>query len=431
MRKTALQFCSAFGLSLSVFYIFLIRFTSFLMYTKQEKLQISGLLFFIGVPLLAYCFFLFIKKVSELHYPFATILKVGFFSILLSTLFLFFFYKTPPFPMVFDLIIKPVVVSAGQPFEKEIHILSVSAIEKPSNQERLLTNPLKVSENWDFNSNNGASTYLGTGSGTLEYHEYIQGNLKISFEKSPQAGTVTVTLNNQEQIIDLYAPEIGVVEVNLAVPYTFREADSLRKAVLIGLLLAEFLFFSFLFLCLAMVFDQVFRKKTIRMRGCGTVLLVIAVSLSMMFLINHLEKEVLFVDEKMEAAIREVIGNQNKPIYYQQLQTIAYLDLTGKGIHSLEGIENLKNLIELRADYNFISDLTPLGSLKNLRSLSLEGNSITDLKASNIEAIASLPIRSLNLSDNVNLSSKFFRIKLSDITIIKRILITRRIEPAK
>lgn len=120
MRKIELQFCLAFGLSLSILYILLIRFTGFLMYPKVEKYQIGGLLLFIGVPLLTYFFFSFIKLVSEMQYSYVTIIKYGVFSILLSTLFLLFFYKTPPFPIVFNLIIKPVVNRNGQPFDKKI-----------------------------------------------------------------------------------------------------------------------------------------------------------------------------------------------------------------------------------------------------------------------------------------------------------------------
>jgi Leucine-rich repeat (LRR) protein len=416
-----LNICLAFFLGLSLLFIALFRHSGFVMFTRVERFQYKFLLLPVFIIFVLFLYFM-IDRISEFNFRDHVINKYALISIVLGSLVTVLIYKTPPFPLEYDLQIKPVVVENAPSPENGVHIVSIAAIYSPGNDERLLSSSeFGISGNWTIGPNDDSFTFMGTGIGLLEYHQSLQGYLRIVFETSPTSGSVILSLNRNERIIDLSAQETGTYVENLELPFTFSAADRTHKAMMVALILAELFSICMGFLLPAILVDQVFILKAIHFRGFGTLLLVVAVSLSMVFLINYLEKEVAFPDENLETAIREVIGNSDKPIYYQQLQTIAYLDITGQGIYSLEGLENLKNLIELHADFNYIKDLTPLSTLKHLRSLSLRGNKIIDLQESNFDALAGLPIKILDLSKNADLSPDFFETRLSDISSLSRL----------
>ena len=71
------------------------------------------------------------------------------------------------------------------------------------------------------------------------------------------------------------------------------------------------------------------------------------------------------------------------------------LDLSNKGITSIEGIEILTDLYTLNLSNNDIKDLTPLKSLKSLGSLNISNNKITD-----ISALKDTSLYYINLSGN-------------------------------
>ena len=58
---------------------------------------------------------------------------------------------------------------------------------------------------------------------------------------------------------------------------------------------------------------------------------------------------------------------------------LTYLDCSGKNIASLDGIEQLNHLGELRLYNNSISDITPLAALNRLNILYLDSNHISDI----------------------------------------------------
>jgi Leucine-rich repeat (LRR) protein len=67
------------------------------------------------------------------------------------------------------------------------------------------------------------------------------------------------------------------------------------------------------------------------------------------------------------------------PIYEADLQGFQKLDLSGKNIESIEGLQYATNLTELGLNWNNIQDISPVANLTNLTKLYLDDNEVSDL----------------------------------------------------
>jgi PKD repeat protein/sporulation protein YlmC with PRC-barrel domain len=106
---------------------------------------------------------------------------------------------------------------------------------------------------------------------------------------------------------------------------------------------------------------------------------------------------VTFPDPNLEAAIRQTIGKPSGDILRSDLAYLpGMLDLSGRGISNLAGLEYCTNLGWLGLRSNQISDLSPLAGLTNLSYLWLDSNQISAL--SPLAGLANL--RQLGLSSN-------------------------------
>lgn len=127
---------------------------------------------------------------------------------------------------------------------------------------------------------------------------------------------------------------------------------------------------------------------------------------------------VLFTDPNLEVAMRQELGLPSGPIHDTDVSAIVTLDLTGRGINSLRGIEYCLGLVTLVISDNPLDDLTPvsklpalerltaarcsisdiscLGELSNLKHLYLGGNDILDIQ----EVARLTKLESLDLSYN-------------------------------
>ena len=74
-------------------------------------------------------------------------------------------------------------------------------------------------------------------------------------------------------------------------------------------------------------------------------------------------------DENLENAIRAQIGKSHGPLHESDLEKITLLSATNSDIKTIEGLEYCKNLKTLLLYGNNISDVTPLSNLANLTSL--------------------------------------------------------------
>lgn len=129
----------------------------------------------------------------------------------------------------------------------------------------------------------------------------------------------------------------------------------------------------------------------------------------------------IFKDENLEAAVREQVHDKrdsDEPLTADDVQNVATVDASDRGITDLTGLEHCRSLAALSLAGNDVEDLTPLAELSRLQTLDLADNRVTDvaplknLKAlqrldlsgnqvQNVEPLAGLErMRSLCLSDN-------------------------------
>jgi Leucine-rich repeat (LRR) protein len=142
-------------------------------------------------------------------------------------------------------------------------------------------------------------------------------------------------------------------------------------------------------------------------------------------------------DMNLQAALNyHLYKAPNAEIYQHELESFQTLDLSGKQIESIEGLQYAANLEELTLSYNEeIEDISPLSDLVNLKKLYIATNRITDLQPlesltnlealdisrnqiSNIEVLSKL--RSLNylMAEDNNISDVSPLSQLVDLTFL-------------
>jgi hypothetical protein len=110
------------------------------------------------------------------------------------------------------------------------------------------------------------------------------------------------------------------------------------------------------------------------------------------------EEPVYFPDEHLKAAVEEALWTSD-PTPTDMLG-LTSLDLTGKGIARLDGLEYAANLESLCMRWNSINDLSPLSGLTNLRLLDAHLNGITSITAlSGLTNLETLVLRANLLAD--------------------------------
>ena len=93
-----------------------------------------------------------------------------------------------------------------------------------------------------------------------------------------------------------------------------------------------------------------------------------------------LAAEELIPDENLRAAIKETLNKKaDETLSEEDLRKVFILDADERGIVSLKGLERCRNLAQLNAAGNRISDLSQLTELKNVQFLDLAQNQIRDV----------------------------------------------------
>ncbi|WP_370221670.1 Ig-like domain-containing protein [Cytobacillus sp.] len=121
------------------------------------------------------------------------------------------------------------------------------------------------------------------------------------------------------------------------------------------------------------------------------------------------EDEIVTIpDMNLKAALNYLLYKiPGADITRSELESFETLDLSGKDIQSLEGLQYAVNLKELSLRYNnYIEDLGPLSTLHNLKKLFIGGNQIKDLTP-----LQDFDLTHLDISDNslqnINILSSF------------------------
>jgi len=106
---------------------------------------------------------------------------------------------------------------------------------------------------------------------------------------------------------------------------------------------------------------------------------------------------ITFTDPNLEAVVREEINKPEGPIIETDVESIYELSIFSRGITSLEGIQNLKNLKGLYAWDNLITDISPLQELTQLQWLDLDEVKLKDF--SPLQYLVNLEELSLAFND--------------------------------
>jgi internalin A len=115
---------------------------------------------------------------------------------------------------------------------------------------------------------------------------------------------------------------------------------------------------------------------------------------------------VTFPDPNLEAAIREATGKSEGPICRFDLESVTELEIGGRGISDLTGLEHCIGLRKLYLQSNQISDITLLRNLTSLTDLELQSNQISDISSlSNLAGLTRLGLLENQISDISPLSN--------------------------
>lgn len=122
-------------------------------------------------------------------------------------------------------------------------------------------------------------------------------------------------------------------------------------------------------------------------------------------------------NEELEKAIIEELGiSTTDRLTDSIVNKITKLNLSGKYLNSINGIEKFINLRELDISYNYISDASPLAKLKKLSTLNISANILSDATAlGNITSLKTLYISSNNITD-INALNQLSKLTILDIS---------------
>ncbi len=82
-------------------------------------------------------------------------------------------------------------------------------------------------------------------------------------------------------------------------------------------------------------------------------------------------------DPMLESALRDIL-DLDRGVTIDDLATLEELDISGRGIHDLTGLEHATNLRILKAADNEIGDLEPLAGLSSLTNIVTEVKTLVD-----------------------------------------------------
>lgn len=126
-------------------------------------------------------------------------------------------------------------------------------------------------------------------------------------------------------------------------------------------------------------------------------------------------------DKALKSALLEAVSkNQGEELTKSDLQSIKKLDVYGKQVKSLDGIENCTNLAELEIGDNEIKDLSPLKSLTNLTDLRAENCELTDISA--LASLTNLEYISLDYNCIYNITPLLGLKKVKFVSILEQII---------
>ena len=377
-------------------YALVVRYTSFFMAPRLEKLLLilTALLitlvisFFINHDILPKI----IRSPSNRQ-----ILTISALSFLSTVFIMVFFYELPYFPQNHRLEIQPINKDQLLVDANQLEIISITRIELPGNQ-RVVDSPTELipPEVWNIGPQTSIITWTGISDGSVIYSRFMQAGIEILFRSGPQQGLTRIIWDDQETILDLNAPAEGLTSQVLQPSTSWRRADTTRKWLVGAAFLADFIGLFVFLNILGLIFYGAFFRQGLHLRSVKFITISCALLLLSYPVMSQLNPSIEFSDAGLESAIRDTLGLEQGVIHQHDILSIFKLDASGKEITELDGIQRLRNITSLNLAHNKISDISALGALSKLRDLDLSNNSISD-----ISSLASLNnLESLNLGAN-------------------------------
>ncbi|WP_243390698.1 stalk domain-containing protein [Paenibacillus sp. GM2FR] len=118
--------------------------------------------------------------------------------------------------------------------------------------------------------------------------------------------------------------------------------------------------------------------------------------------------EVSFQDEQLEQAIKEILKKDaNAAVTQKDMQSLTLVDLSNRGIKSIQGLQYASNVKYLDLSNNEIDDIMPLKPLTKIRELDIADNQIASIQ--DLSAMTDLEMLIVN------------RNQISSIDVIKQL----------
>lgn len=147
----------------------------------------------------------------------------------------------------------------------------------------------------------------------------------------------------------------------------------------------------------------------------------------LVFLFEDSESVVEFSDSGLEEAVRDTIEKEEGTIYIKDVENIQILDASDRKIENLDGIEFLIELRDLNLEDNFVKNVSPLKNTTKLQKLNLRNNEITSLEEIQFQDVIYLNIRDLSLRHNVKRDKNGKGTRLSDISLLSKMVSLRKL----
>ncbi|PAD29561.1 stalk domain-containing protein [Paenibacillus sp. 7523-1] len=91
--------------------------------------------------------------------------------------------------------------------------------------------------------------------------------------------------------------------------------------------------------------------------------------------------EVSFQDEQLEQAIKQILKkDENAAIMQKDMQSLTLVDLSNRGIKSIQGLQYASNVKYLDLSNNKIEDIMPLKPLTKIRELDIADNQVASIQ---------------------------------------------------
>jgi Leucine-rich repeat (LRR) protein len=283
----------------------------------------------------------------------------------------------------------------------KVEIISISTVTLPDQElRRIPVSQLKFKGIWQ-GTNNGYGLLATNGLvASVSLNRFMPAGIDIIYRSDPQSGLARIIWDGIDYSIDLYAQEPGTYTQSLKPSLDWHKADLTRKILVAGAVATDFLSLLTLTTVCTIVINQLFSGQAITLQKPGLILLCLALIVMMQFIAFKLNDPVIFENNQLESAVRDLLGKPTGELYERQLMTIVKFDASNKSITNLDGIELLPNLIQLNLSDNSIKDIAPLSNLKQLKELNLRNNSISDLTP--LSKMADLEYLNIHSNSSIN-----------------------------